>query len=144
MTTGFAAQNFLYTTSPERYCQRRSAYCMNNLSFHTGINHRVNIDAGYKDVKDDYAYNKRIDCECQHQPHAKPRWPTSGNWGSKLLVMACSSSIKKYVPTTEVNHDVPQEGVFFTEPFFHARFTINPALRPSTGITFRRWVGATS
>lgn len=127
----FAAQNF-YTTflSDTASEEVRTVWTQLRLSY-TVIDHRVNIDAGYKDVKDDYAYNKVSIANASTSRMLQATVTDEWKLGQQTSLVSGMQFINKEIRSNDRgNHDVPQGGVFFLlNHSFMQGFTINPALR---------------
>ncbi len=127
----FSAQNF-YTTflSDTAREEVRTIWTQLRISY-TGVHHRINIDAGYKDVKDDYAYNNisiaNASTSRMFQTTATDEWKISQQTS---LISGVQFINKEISSNDRGNHQVPQGGAFILiNHSFLQGFTINPALR---------------
>lgn len=127
----FSAQNF-YTTflSDTAREEVRTIWTQVRLSY-TGINHRINIDAGYKDVKDDYAYNKVSIANASTSRMLQATLTDEWKLGQQTSLVSGAQFINKEIHSNDRgDHEVPQGGVFLLlNHSFKQGFTINPALR---------------
>jgi vitamin B12 transporter len=127
----FSAQNF-YTTflSDTAREEVRTVWTQLRVSY-TGVDHKINVDAGYKDVKDDYAYNNisiaNASTSRMFQVTATDEWKIS----QQTSMISGAQFINKEISSNDRgNHQVPQGGAFILiNHSFLQGFTINPALR---------------
>jgi len=127
----FSAQNF-YTTflSDTAREEVRTIWTQLRLSY-SGINHRVNIDAGYKDVKDDYAYNNISVANASISKMFQATLTDEWKLGQQTSLISGAQFINKEIHSNDRgDHSVPQGGVFMLlNQSLWQGFTINPALR---------------
>lgn len=127
----FSAQNF-YTTflSDTAREEVRTIWTQLRLSY-TGIRHRVNIDAGYKDVKDDYAYNNISIANASISRMFQTTLTDEWKLNQQTSIVSGAQFINKQISSNDRgDHSVPQGGVFvLLNHSFLQGFTLNPALR---------------
>lgn len=127
----FSAQNF-YTSflSDTAKEEVRTIWTQLRLSY-TGTNHRVNIDAGFKDVKDAYAYNDVSIANASTSRMLQTTLTDEWKLGQQTSLVSGVQFINKEIRSNDRgNHDVPQGAVFMLlNHSFLQGFTINPALR---------------
>lgn len=127
----FAAQNFYTTFASDTAAEQvRTSWAQAGISY-TGTAHRVKLDLGYKDVQDDYLYNKvslpNNNKSKMLQSTLIDEWKLSRNTGLISGVQFIQKNIRS---NDRGDHDVPQGGVFvLLNQSFDNGFTLNPALR---------------
>ena len=127
----FSAQNF-YTTflSDTAKEEVRTIWTQFRLSYNS-TDHRINLDAGYKDVKDDYAYNNISIANASTSRMLQATLTDEWKLGEHTSLVSGAQFINKEIRSNDRgNHDVPQGGVFvlLNQSLFQG-FTINPAMR---------------
>mgnify|MGYP001244593979 CR=1 FL=1 len=127
----FSAQNF-YTTFASDTAQEEvgSMWTQLRLSY-TGGRHRVQADAGYKQVSDEYQYNNvaavNENKSRLFQATITDEWKLHEKWS---LVSGVQFINKKIRSNDRGNHELWQGGLFVVAHYQPAAgFTINPALR---------------
>lgn len=127
----FSAQNFYTTfisdTANEEvgtwWTQARVSYVQNK--------HRINLDAGYKDVQDDYYYNKVSIPNNNKSRMLQGTITDEWKAGNNTTIISGAQYIRRTIRSNDRgNHDVPQGGLFILlNQTIAQKLTINPALR---------------
>lgn len=127
----FAAQNFYTTFASDTASEQVSTMWTQARVSYSGKKHRFNIDAGYKDVKDHYLYNKQSvaneNTSRLFQGTVTDEWKLA----PKTTLISGVQVIEKSIRSNDRgNHDLLQGGVFLLANHELVKnFIINPALR---------------
>ena len=127
----FSAQNFYTTFLSDTATERvKTLWTQARLSYSGGV-HRVTFDAGYKEVQDDYSFNK---VSVANENKSRMMQATvSDEWrlSPKTTLVEGVQFIDKMIRSNDRgDHDVPQAGLFLLAN--HAvtkNFFVSPALR---------------
>lgn len=126
----FSAQNF-YTVAASDTASEKLETFWNQLRLtYSGEKHKINVDAGWKAVKDDFLFNKvsvaNENKSRMWQTTITDEWKLSGQ---TVLVNGVQVINKTISSNDRGDHSVAQAAAFFIWNQSLGRFTINPALR---------------
>ena len=127
----FSAQNFYTTFASDTADEKvRTAWSQFRVAYNGG-RHRLNIDGGYKAVRDEYLYNSisvaNLNKSYQWQATVTDEWKA----GARTTVVSGVQFINRSIRSNDRGtHSVPQGGVFaVVNHELFENFIINPALR---------------
>ncbi len=127
----FSAQNFYTTFASDTAKEKvRTLWSQVRLSY-TGEKHRLSIDAGYKDVLDEYGYNKVSVANNNKSKMLQGTIVDEWKIGAATSLVSGVQFINKNIQSNDRgDHTVPQGGVFMVlNQVIAPGLTINPALR---------------
>jgi vitamin B12 transporter len=126
----FSAQNFYTTFGSDTATEKVKTFWNQARISYTGNKHRVNLDAGWKAVEDDYAFNKVAIANNNKsrmlQATVADEWKISG---STTLVNGIQVINKTIRSNDRGDHNVAQAAAFFILSQTIKEWTINPAVR---------------
>jgi vitamin B12 transporter len=126
----FSAQNFYTTFGSDTASEKVTTFWNQARISYTGNKHRINMDAGWKSVEDDYAFNKvsiaNNNKSRMLQATAADEWKVSK---TTTLVNGVQFINKVIRSNDRGNHNVAQAAGFVILSQTIKEWTINPALR---------------
>lgn len=127
----FSAQNF-YTTFLSDTAQEavKTIWTQARLSYN-GLKHHLSIDAGYKEVMDDYVFNKVSIANSNKSRMAQLTATDDWKLAAQTSLVSGVQFINKSIRSNDRgDHDVPQAAVFILlNHSVTKNFLVNPALR---------------
>lgn len=127
----FSAQNFYTTFASDTASEEvRTAWTQARLAY-TKNKHRVNLDAGYKQVKDHYLYNNLSIPNDNKSRLLQTTLTDEWKIDNKAVLVSGIQFINKNIESNDRgDHTVPQGAAFLVLNYtFPGNFIVNPALR---------------